>query len=120
MKRSRSAGASPLPRLPGLERGQDRARRRGLVQRVEVDARRALLEQVGALERRVGDPELGDRLVALLLVASASSCSNRAGGIEAPHIVVKRLTCSKFVIGMMPAMIGTSMPNSRARSTNLK
>ena len=48
-----------------LERGQDRARRRRLVQRVEVDARRAAREQVGALQRRVGDAQLGDRLLAL-------------------------------------------------------
>jgi hypothetical protein len=41
-------------------------------------------------------------------------------GIEAPHNVVNRLICSKLVIGMMPAMIGTSTPYSRARSRNVK
>ena len=35
-------------------------------------------------------------------------------------MLVKRLICSKFVIGMMPGMIGTSMPLARARSTNVE
>ena len=84
-----------------------------------MDAGRAALEQVGALKRRVGDAELRDGLV-VASACRASSCSFRAGGMVAPHIVVKRLICSKFVIGMMPAMIGTSMPRSRALSTKRK
>ena len=38
----------------------------------------------------------------------------------APHRLVKRSICSTFVIGMMPGTIGTMIPASRARSTNVK
>ena len=118
-ERSRSAGARPLPRPRGLERGQDRARRRRLVERVEVDARarrgRAGRRTAASRRRRPArrPPPRPRR-------CGASSCSCSAGGIVAPHMLVKRLICSKFVIGMMPGMIGTSMPLARARSTKRK
>ena len=41
-------------------------------------------------------------------------------GRVAPHIRVIRLTCSKFVTGMMPGTMGTLMPTRRARSTKSK
>ena len=41
-------------------------------------------------------------------------------GTCAPHIAVKRCTCSTLVIGMMPGMIGTSIPAARARPTKSK
>ena len=53
-----------VPRAPEAQRAEDRARRRRAVERVEVDAGRAVGQQVGALHRRVGDAELGHRLVA--------------------------------------------------------
>ena len=41
-------------------------------------------------------------------------------GIDAPQRWVKRLICSAFVIGIIPGMIGTSMPAARASSTKSK
>jgi hypothetical protein len=35
-------------------------------------------------------------------------------------MLVKRLICSKLLIGMMPAMIGTVIPLARARATKSK
>ena len=43
------------------QRGQDRPRCRRAVQRVEVDSGRAARQEIGALEGRVGDPELCNR-----------------------------------------------------------
>ena len=73
-----------------------------------MDAGRAAREQVGALQGGVGDAELGDRLVVVL--GRPPAARSRRGGIVAPHMLVKRLICSTFVIGMMPGTIGTSMP----------
>ena len=39
------------------------------------------------------------------------------GGMHAPHIAVKRSTCSTLVKGMIPGTIGTAIPAARARST---
>ena len=41
-------------------------------------------------------------------------------GTCAPHIAVKRCTCSTLVMGMMPGMIGTSIPAARALPTKSK
>ena len=40
--------------------------------------------------------------------------------MQAPHKSVKRLIWPTSVIGMMPGMIGTSIPTARASSTNRK
>ena len=58
-------------------------------------------------------------------IASRSSpklSSRRAiqRGTSAPHISEKRISCEKFVIGMMPGTIGTSTPSLRASSTKRK
>ena len=87
------------------------------VERVEVDAGRAVGEQVGALQRRVGDAELGR---ASGSSARASSSRRSPSGIVEPHIAVIRLIWATFVIGMMPGMIGTSIPIARARRTKSK
>ena len=55
--------ATPAPGAAEPQRAEDRARRGRAVQRVEVDARAPRPQQLGALQRRVGDAELGDRLV---------------------------------------------------------
>src|SRR5215216_2593243 len=55
-------GHGVAPRGGAAQRAEDRARGGGAVERVEVNPGRALGEQVGALERRVGDPEVGDRV----------------------------------------------------------
>src|SRR6202012_997584 len=39
---------------------------------------------------------------------------------SAPHISEKRISCEKFVIGMMPGTIGPSTPSLRASSTKRK
>ncbi len=78
---------------------------------------RAARQQIGALERRVGDAELCDRF---RVVGAPSSSRSSSAGIVAPHISVKRLIWPKLVIGMMPGMIGTSMPAARAPSTKSK
>src|ERR1044071_601214 len=55
-------GHRVTPRRHRAQRAEDRPRRGGSVERVEVDSRRALGQQIGALERRVGDAEVGDRV----------------------------------------------------------
>ena len=80
-----------------------------------MDPRRAVGEQVGALQRRVGDAEVGHRV---RLVGAQLELAQQLGGIDAPHMPVIRLICPKSVTGMIPGMIGTSMPVSRARATN--
>ena len=83
-----------------------------------MDAGGAAREQLGALERRVGDAELEDGL-GVARRATRAPRSSRAG-IVAPHMPVIVLICATSVIGMIPGRIGTSMPTARASSTNRK
>ena len=53
---------APHPGAQQLQRREDRPGGRRAVERVEVDAGRSARQQLGALQRGVGDPELGDRL----------------------------------------------------------
>ena len=80
--RPRPAAVRPRPGVRRAQRGQDRPRRRRPVQRVEVDPGRAPRQELGALERRVGDPELA--------TASGSSARpvelrSRSSGTRAAH-----------------------------------
>ena len=113
----RRGGSAPrlAPGLGGAERGHDGAGRGGAVERVEVDARGAAPQEVLALEGGVGHAHLAGRLGVL---AADLQAAWRRGGMVAPHIAVKRSTCSTFVKGMMPGTIGTATPAARARSTN--
>src|SRR5262249_48713739 len=61
LARGTEAGGRGAPRAPQPQRREDRARRRRAVERAEVDAGRAVGEEVGALHRRVGDAEVRDR-----------------------------------------------------------
>ena len=83
-----------------------------------MDAGRAGGEQLGALQRRVGDAEVEHRLGVLAARRAARGAS--AGGIEAPHIAAIRSTWPTWVIGMIPGMIGTVIPAARARSRKSK
>jgi hypothetical protein len=81
------------------QRAEDRARGVRLVERVEVDPGRAVGQQVGALQRRVGDAESA---TASGWSARSSSSRSSASGIVAPHMLVKRLIWPTLVIGMIP------------------
>ena len=112
----RTTSRHPRPQQP--QRGQDRARRGRAVQRVEVDARRAARQQLGALQRGVGDAELEHRVGAMRPATRAAASS--ASGMHAPHMLGEALDLPTSVIGMIPGMIGTSIPTARASSTNRK
>ena len=115
----RLLGGHARPRAAELQRAEDRARRGRAVERVEVDARARRREQLGALERRVGDAELGDRLV--VASARARARARRPSGMSGAAQLGDPLDLRRgSVIGMMPGMIGTSMPIARARSTKSK
>ena len=105
--RSRSHGAQQRSALR-IARVAGRA-----VERVEVDAGRAVGQQVGALQRRVGDaearrPPRGSSARARARVSSAVGDRRAAHARDALDLV-------DVVIGMMPGTIGTSMPIARAR-----
>ena len=106
---------APHPWPQQLQRGQDRARGRGAVERVEVDAGRAAGQQLGALQRRVGDAELEHGVGVVGAPARAPRAA--AAGMLGPHMPVIVLIWPRSVIGMMPGRIGTSMPAARASST---
>ena len=69
-------------RAVGAQRGDDRAGRRGAVERVQVHAGRAVGQQLGGLGGRVGDAELGHRA---RVVLARSSSRRSASGMRAPH-----------------------------------
>ena len=78
----RGHGAAPRGHQP--QRAEDRPCRGRAVQRVEVDARRAVGEQVGALERRVGDAEVGHG--ARLVAAQLELAQQPVGDVRAAHL----------------------------------
>ncbi len=49
-----------------------------------------------------------------------SIAARSSGGMDAPHIAVKRSIWSTLVSGITPGSTGTPIPAARARSTNLK
>ena len=110
-------GPGALPRALQPQRAEDGAGRRRLVEHVEVDAGGAAREQVGALQGRVGDAELEDRVG---LVGVPVERLVQVRGDRRAAALVKRLIWSAFVIGMIPGMIGTSIPAARASSTKSK
>src|SRR5207247_1042603 len=77
--RSGSRSASTLQARVHAHDGEDVARRGRLVERVEVDARRASLDEPEALDRRVHDTDLVDPL-GLLLVALELLRERRGNG----------------------------------------
>ena len=89
--RRRLGGDRAPPRREAAQGAQDRARRGRAVERVEVDAGRAVGQQVGALHRRVGDAEVRDRvrlLGAQLELAQQAGRDRRAAHLrEAPDLV---------------------------------
>src|SRR4051794_6208466 len=64
--RRAEAGVVGVPGPPKPQRAENGARRGRAVHGAEVDAGRAVGQQVGALHRRVGDAELGDGLLVFL------------------------------------------------------
>ena len=82
----------PLPRPQELQRAEDRARRRASGSACRSGCPGAPpAQQLGALQRRVGDAEVGDRL--RLVGARARARARRPAGIAAPHSAVIRLIC---------------------------
>ncbi len=107
MRRWRIGGP---PRARREKRRDDGARRRRTIERVEVNPRRAALQQPESPASTHRRRQVFDRLV----VAFARSISTRSfGGIVAPQIATKRRICAKFVIGIRPGRTGTAMPAAR-------
>ena len=97
------------------EVGEDLERRRRAVERVEVQARRAAVEQRRRTarwpaRRRPGGPPPGRR-------ATASSRSTTAAGTGVPDSWAKRSICLMFVTGMIPGRTGIVAAEGATRST---
>ena len=86
-------GAAAGQRALGAQRGDDRAGRRGAVERVQVHAGRAVGQQLGRLGGRVGDAELGDR--ARVVLARARARGAAPSGMRAPHSAVMPLDLAR-------------------------
>ena len=123
--RAGSRGSCPRPRAgprggaPGAHRPDQArvhaARRRRLVQRVEVDAGRAAREQLATLQRGPLDADL-ERALLVRLAHRSSACSSSRGVSEVGALRSAPRRFARLTIGMMPGTIGTVMPAARARA----
>ena len=95
----------------------DGAGRLGLVERIEMNAGSAFLQKFLALFRGVLDPVILDGFRILFHGFKVEITESE---IRAPHIFVNRTIWLKFVIGMIPGMMGTRTPLSRIFFTKIK
>ena len=84
------------------------ARRGRLVQRVEVDARRAAVQQLDGLRGGLRDAQRRDRRV--VVAATLQLREQRRAGCWRRTAPVMRSISATVRIGMSPGTIGTSMP----------